>query len=163
MAITVPNVSLERTAGGTPYSRGFGDVYHSGQGGRPQAWHVFLAGNGLPARWAGRDRFVVLETGFGLGLNFLATWAAWREDPSRCRRLHFVSVERSPLTRDDLAEALAPFEALQPLALALLSRWPPPIAGLHRMAFEGGGVTLTLALGEAEHLLPQMTLAADAL
>ena len=36
-------------------------------------------GNGLPGRWAGRDRFVVLETGFGLGLNFLATWRAWRE------------------------------------------------------------------------------------
>ena len=47
--------------------------------------------------WAGkrgRDRFVVLETGFGLGNNFLATWAAWRADPRRCRQLHFVSIEQ---------------------------------------------------------------------
>ena len=60
---------------------------------------MFLGGNGLPQRWAGRERFVVLETGFGLGNNFLATWAAWRDDPQRCARLHFVSIERHPPTR----------------------------------------------------------------
>ena len=37
----------------------------------------------LPERWRGRDQFVVLETGFGLGTNFLATWQAWRDDPQR--------------------------------------------------------------------------------
>jgi len=42
------------------------------------ARHVFLRGNDLPARWQGRERFVVLETGFGLGNNFLAAWQAWR-------------------------------------------------------------------------------------
>jgi tRNA U34 5-methylaminomethyl-2-thiouridine-forming methyltransferase MnmC len=33
---------------------------------------------------AGRTarRFVILETGFGLGLNFLATWQAWRAAPA---------------------------------------------------------------------------------
>ena len=36
-----------------------------------QARHVFLNGNGLlgeQARWRGRDSFVIVETGFGLGL-----------------------------------------------------------------------------------------------
>ncbi|HWS12491.1 MAG TPA: bifunctional tRNA (5-methylaminomethyl-2-thiouridine)(34)-methyltransferase MnmD/FAD-dependent 5-carboxymethylaminomethyl-2-thiouridine(34) oxidoreductase MnmC, partial [Rhodocyclaceae bacterium] len=61
-------------AAGTPYSEQFGDVYHSADGGLEQARHVFLGGNGLPARWRGRRSFVVLETGFGFGLNFLATW-----------------------------------------------------------------------------------------
>ena len=32
-------------------------------------------------RWQGREHFVVLETGFGLGHHFLATWQAWRDDP----------------------------------------------------------------------------------
>ena len=32
---------------GTPYSPGYGDVYHSSQGGLEQARHVFLGGNGL--------------------------------------------------------------------------------------------------------------------
>jgi hypothetical protein len=58
---------------GTPFSPRYGDIYHSSQGGLAQARHVFLAGNQLPARWTDCERFVILETGFGLGLNFLAT------------------------------------------------------------------------------------------
>src|SRR5829696_7326528 len=107
--ITVSTARLDLTAGGTPYSSDFQDVYHSTHGGLAQARHVFLGGNGLPERWRGRDAFVVLETGFGLGLSFLAAWEAWRADPARPRRLHFVSVEARPLARDDLAAALAPF------------------------------------------------------
>ena len=75
---------LEFSADGTPCSSRFGDVYHSSDGGLAQARHVFIAGNGLPARWQKRNRFTVLETGFGSGLNFLATWQAWRQDPLRC-------------------------------------------------------------------------------
>lgn len=89
---------LEFAADGTPYSAAFGDVYHSAHGGPAQARHVFLGGNDLPRRWQGRDRFVILETGFGLGLNFLAAWQAWQDDPQRCRRLHFVSFEKHPLS-----------------------------------------------------------------
>src|SRR5947209_3310825 len=87
---------------GIPFSEAFDDVYYSGGGGLAQAKHVFLAGNQVRARWAGRERFVVFETGFGLGLNFLATWQAWRRDPSRCRRLHFVSIEKHPFSAQDL-------------------------------------------------------------
>ena len=62
------------------------DVYHSASGALEQANYVFLQGNGLPERWQGRDQFTVLETGFGLGNNFLATWAAWRDDAKRSER-----------------------------------------------------------------------------
>ena len=67
---------IEFVAYGTPYSAAFDDVYHSALGGPTQARHVFLGGNELPQRWQGKDRFVILETGFGTGLNFLATWQA---------------------------------------------------------------------------------------
>ena len=76
MAVLTP-ARLEFNPDGTPVSAAYGDVYHSAHGGPAQARHVFLAGNDLPRRWQGRDRFVILETGFGLGLNFLATWHAW--------------------------------------------------------------------------------------
>ena len=65
---------IEFDADGLPYAPDFGDRYHPRIGALAQARHVFLAGNDLPARWAGRERFTVLETGFGLGNNFLATW-----------------------------------------------------------------------------------------
>ena len=88
---------------GTPFSPEYGDVYHSAASGPGQALHVFVRGNELPARWANAQTFCIVETGFGLGLNFLATWRAWREDPQRCARLHFVSIERHPFPAADLA------------------------------------------------------------
>src|SRR5437588_5094857 len=81
MPLALIPAQLEFAADGTPWSRQFDDVYHSAAGGAQQARHVFLAGNRLPQRWAGRERFVILESGFGFGLNFLATWQAWRRDP----------------------------------------------------------------------------------
>ncbi|UCG98276.1 MAG: tRNA (5-methylaminomethyl-2-thiouridine)(34)-methyltransferase MnmD, partial [Burkholderiales bacterium] len=156
----VEPAALEFDAGGHPYSSRYGDVYASRDGALGQARHVFLGGNELPLRWAGRGQFVVLETGFGLGTNFLAAWQAWRDDPERPGRLHFVSVERHPLAAADLQRA-AP-APLQPLALQLAAQWPLPLPGLHRLPFEGERVVLTLALGDAAELLPQLLLGADA-
>jgi tRNA 5-methylaminomethyl-2-thiouridine biosynthesis bifunctional protein len=150
---------LSFAADGTPFSPAYGDIYHASAGGLAQARHVFLAGNGLPRRWRESARFVILETGFGLGLNFLATLQAWREHPGR--RLHYVAVEKHPLRRADLENVLARWPELAPLAAELLAQWPLPLAGLHRLDF--GDATLTLGFGDAAHLLPQLTLAADAI
>jgi tRNA 5-methylaminomethyl-2-thiouridine biosynthesis bifunctional protein len=152
--------SLQFDEGGAPYSARYGDVYASRSGALGQARHVFLSGNDLPARWAGREQFVIVETGFGLGINFLATWQAWRDDPRRPRRLHFVSVERHPLAASDLTRCAPP--PLAALAAELARTWPPPITGLHRLTFETGAVTLTLAFGDARIWIPQLMLGADA-
>ncbi|MCE4536609.1 FAD-dependent 5-carboxymethylaminomethyl-2-thiouridine(34) oxidoreductase MnmC [Pelomonas sp. P7] len=146
---------------GPPRSAEFGDVYHARAGALEQARHVFLGGNGLPRRWQGRERFVVLETGFGLGNNFLATWEAWRQDTDRCARLIFVSVEKHPLRRDDLARAHEG-SPLPALAAQLVERWPPLSPGLHTLGFEGGRVELLLGLGDARGLLRELVLQADA-
>lgn len=147
---------------GTPYSDIFDDVYHSADGGLGQAQHVFLAGNDLPQRWQGRDRFVVVETGFGLGLNFLATWAAWRDDPERCARLHFISCELHPFSADDLARLHARWPQFEPLAPALRSQWPVLTPGLHRLHLDDERVTLTLYFGDAREGLAQLVAEADA-
>jgi tRNA 5-methylaminomethyl-2-thiouridine biosynthesis bifunctional protein len=142
-----------------PASPAFGDVYHSRAGAWGQAHHVFLAGNGLPERWRDREHFTVLETGFGLGNNFLATWDAWCHDPQRPQRLYFVSVEKHPLRRADLARAHA---ASPDLAQALVAQWPPLTPGLHRLVFEQGRVVLLLGLGDARDLLRELVVEADA-
>lgn len=160
--IVVPTATLSRTADGTAFSDEFRDVYHSAHGGLAQSRHVFLAGNALPERWRQRESFVILETGFGLGLNFLAAWHAWRADPARPRRLHFLSVESTPLAAAELAQALAPFEELAPLSRALCRAWPPPLAGFHRIHFDAGNVILTLMLGPATTALPQLVASVDA-
>jgi tRNA 5-methylaminomethyl-2-thiouridine biosynthesis bifunctional protein len=150
------------SADGTPWSETYADVYHTASGGLGQARHVFLGGNDLPARWRGRERFVIVETGFGLGLNFLATWQAWRDDPRRCERLHFVSVEKHPLARADLERALGAHDELAALARALIERWPPLVSGFQRIDFEQGRVVLTLLFGEALDGLAQLEARADA-
>ncbi len=142
------------------FSPRYGDVYASRDGALGQARHVFLAGNGLAQRWAGREQFVIVETGFGLGVNFLATWQAWRADPARPARLHVVSVERHPVTASDLLRAAA--EPLREEAAELVRQWPLPLPGLHRLRFDGGRVTLTLAFGAAEALVPRLAVGADA-
>lgn len=146
---------------GVPYSERYGDVYASRDGALGQARHVFLGGNDLPARWARRAQFTILETGFGLGTNVLATWQAWRDDAARPRRLHIVSVEAHPVAAQAL-RAAAP-AALAPLADALAAQWPLPLPGLHRLGFDDGAVTLTLAFGDATVLLPRLVLGADAI
>lgn len=154
---------IDFTAQGTPYSPQYGDVYHSQAGAWEQARHVFLAGNGLPERWAGRERFVILETGFGLGNNFLATWHAWREAASqaRCARLVFVSIEKHPPTQEDLARALA--GSPQPaLAQALVQAWPLLTPDVHRLEFDDARVQLLLAFGDIATLLPELVAEADA-
>jgi len=100
-----------RAAGGTLYSETYADVYHAAAGGPGQARHVFLAGNGLPERWRNRARFVILETGFGTGLNFLSTWAAWQADPATLAPLG-RSARAAYERQFTLSAALARWEAL---------------------------------------------------
>ncbi|WP_459616983.1 tRNA (5-methylaminomethyl-2-thiouridine)(34)-methyltransferase MnmD [Bordetella sp. 2513F-2] len=151
-------------ADGRLYSPRYGDIYHSRAGALGQARHVFLQGNGLPGRWRGRGRFTVCETGFGIGLSFLALWHAWREDPQRPRRLHMLSIEGYPLAREALERALREHlpAPLRPLGEALATRWPRLLPGLHRLEFEDGAVTLTLAFGDAAQVAPRLAARVDA-
>lgn len=154
--------ALGFTADGTPFSERYGDVYHSAAGGPAQARHVFIAGNGLPGRWQGRTKFVILETGFGLGVNFLATWQAWRQDVQGCATLHFVSLEKHPLTAADLARQHATLPEFAELSSVLLARWPVLTPGAHRIELENGRLLLTLVLGDAVEWLPELDVQADA-
>jgi len=150
---------------GTPYSRHHDDIPHSAVDALEQAEYVFLKGNELPGRWQKHRVFTVLETGFGIGVNFLMTWAAWRADPDRCDRLHFVSMEKHPFSAGDMKAALAATVAdtsIDTLAGELADAWPMLVPGTHRLEFEDGRVTLTIVFGDATQMLPTLWLRADA-
>jgi tRNA 5-methylaminomethyl-2-thiouridine biosynthesis bifunctional protein len=155
---------------GTPISPAYGDIYYGpdhthgadGASAAGQARHVFLGGNGLPARWAHAPAFTIVECGFGMGLNFLATWQAWRDDPRRCSRLHFVSVEKHPFTREDLRTLHARHPALEPLAAWLREAWPQLLPGTHRLDFDNGNVSLTLVFADAADAVAEFRCGADA-
>lgn len=149
------------TPGGSPFSPRFGDRYRSELGGMRQAREVFLHGCGLPGAWAGRPQWCILETGFGLGLNFLLTWQAWKADPQRPGMLHFVSLEAFPASRDDVLRAASSHPELAALAAELHQQLWGLLPGLHRLVFEGGQVLLTLCIGDAKAMLRQQSFDAD--
>jgi tRNA 5-methylaminomethyl-2-thiouridine biosynthesis bifunctional protein len=133
-------------------------VYHSIDGGLAQSRHVFLAGNGLPRRWAGRERFVVFETGFGLGLNFLATLQAWRRNPGR--KLHYVAVEKHPFSLQDLRTLHERYPDVKEEATQLHAAWPMLVPGGHRAELEPN-VALTLFFADIK-VVRDLRLSADA-
>jgi len=149
------------TAGGSPYSPRFGDRYRSELGGLEQAKEVFLKGCGLPQAWANQPQWCVLETGFGLGLNFLVTWAAWKADPLRPRLLHFVSTEAYPACADDVLRSAQTHPELIPFAQQLQRQLWGLLPGMHRLVFEGGQLLLTLCIGDAKAMLREPTFQAD--
>lgn len=141
--------TIDGLPGGTPHSLSSEDRYPSELAGADHAQQVFLHGCGLPAAWANQPRWCILETGFGLGLNFLLAWQAWRADPERPRSLHFVSTEACPVAPQDLVEASRAYPELMVLAQALSQQFSGLLPGVHRLSFEGGQVLLTLCIGEA--------------
>ena len=144
---------------GNPHSRVFADVYFSNQSGLDETRHVFLTQNELPERFAALpagDRLVVGETGFGTGLNFLCAWQLFNASAVAGARLHFVSVEKYPLSRTDLERALGLWPELKVFADQLLSQYVAVHSGFQRWVFEGGRVTLTLLIGDALDMLPQL-------
>jgi tRNA 5-methylaminomethyl-2-thiouridine biosynthesis bifunctional protein len=140
----------------------FGDVYASRAGALAQSRAVFLAGCGLPDRWAGRRRFTVAELGFGIGLNMLAVLDAWARTRPPAARLQMFSVEGFPLSRDDAARALAPHAELAGLAARVLGQWPTGARGLHRIDIPEHGAVLDLMIGEAAEAVAGWEGAADA-
>ncbi|RYG10081.1 MAG: FAD-dependent cmnm(5)s(2)U34 oxidoreductase, partial [Burkholderiales bacterium] len=147
--------------GGTPFSPRFGDRYRSELGGIDQARQVFLQGCGLPGAWRGKRQWCILETGFGLGLNFLVTWQAWRDDPDRPAMLHVVSTEAFPASAGDILRSAAAHPDLQVLAQELSAQCWGLLPGVHRLSFEGGRVLLTLCIGDAKTMLKQQQFEAD--
>ena len=134
-----------------PVSRQFDDPYFSLSGGLEETRHVFLAGNGLPARF--RDGFHIAELGFGTGLNLLATLMAHR-GPGH---LTYTSFEAFPMQAGDIARAFRAFPDLAEIAGPLLQQWA---AGATMLHFPN--LTARVILGDARETLPVWDGRADA-
>ena len=155
----LPHAQLDWNDQGQPLSRQFGDVYFSRDDGLGETRHVFLAGNDLPARFAALpagSRLVIGETGFGTGLNFLCAWQLFDQLAPADACLHFVSVEKYPLTAADLQRALALWPELAPWSGQLLEQYRAIHPGFQRLVLDGGRVVLTLLIGDALQMLPQL-------
>lgn len=164
-AAALVHAQLDWDEEGRPRSRAFDDVYFSLASGLDETLHVFIDQNRLRERFAALaagQRLVIGETGFGTGLNFLCAWQLFEQRAPAGARLHFVSVEKYPLTFADLQRALALWPALGPQANALLQQYVAIHPGFQRLQFDDGRVTLTLLIGDALEQLPLLDAQVDA-
>ncbi len=156
----IEHATLRWNEQGTPVSEFFDDVYFSNDDGLNETRYVFLGGNQIPARFSTHpnDLFIVAETGFGTGLNFLTLWQAFdralAEDPqASVKRLHFISCEKYLLTRQDIIAAHQHWPELADYARQLQQQWPEALTGGQRMLFNHGQITLDLWLGDINQLI----------
>lgn len=151
--LTTANLTWQ---GITPSAPKFDDVYFMPEQGLAESQYVFLQQNDLPARWqtASDKAFVMGETGFGTGLNFLVAASEFFATAHSSNRLHWLTTELYPLTAEDLRLAWQAWPQLiqQPeiaeLTEALLAQYPLNISGFHRLNLSPR-VSLTLLLGDA--------------
>lgn len=160
---------------GVPVAENFDDVYFSNQSGLEESRYVFLKNNQLPERWLAPDNsesanrlqkpFVIAETGFGSGLNFLAVWAMYQhtrqtliQQNKACTlpQLHFISVEKFPMSAREIATANEPWPELKPLVDQLVRHYPALYPGCHRLTLDDGHMTLDLWFGDVDDILPDL-------
>jgi len=153
---------------GIPFSEDFQDYYFSKLSGVSETRYVFLENSQLPQRWHSlkKGHFSICETGFGTGLNFLCTWQSWLQNSQSHEQLHFISVEKHPITKCDLTKILETWPEFSDLSSQLLNQYPPMVPGWHTLHFQpdpqSGTITLQLFFGDIESWLPQIQGPVDA-
>lgn len=150
---------LEWRENNLPVSTRFDDPYYSKEDGRAETDHVFIQGNRLPERWPLMKECTIAELGFGTGLNFLETVRQWNANQNTNSKLHFISFEQFPISKDDMQKALSPWQTLGSLREDLTGIWQPTQT-IDKALSET--VRLTVYMGDANHILSNLSLRADA-
>ncbi len=165
VSVNTANPVLQWSQAGLPVSTQFNDPYFSLKNGLAESDYVFIQHNQLGERWAKwHGPFCIIETGFGTGLNFLATWRAFQHRHKQHRPttqddtwLHFTSIEKYPLNKEQLTQALALWPKLADLTEALLEQYPLLTSGFHHLRWPEQRISLTLVFADVHDALKQLT------
>ncbi len=161
---------LSFQANGAPFSSQFDDIYFDVATGYQQSEAAFIQGNKIGKRLIAQldehhqskqTHFCIGETGFGTGLNFFLTFKLYNEILSQTHNhalpiLKFITVEKYPLTREQLKQSLSVFPELNELCTLLLEQYPETVQEDINFTFLNGKVELTLLIGDATERLSQI-------
>jgi tRNA 5-methylaminomethyl-2-thiouridine biosynthesis bifunctional protein len=148
---------------GQPFASAFQDVYFSSDNGLLETNYVFLQGNNLATRWQQHNfqTFTITETGFGTGLNFLCAAKLWLETAPKDAVLNFISVEKYPLTLQDITTALKLWPELSALSLPLLNQYAT-LMDAKNIRLYHNRIQLSLLIGDATEQLSHLQNKTDA-
>ena len=143
-----------------PRSGDYGDVYFSVDDGLRESEYVFLQHNQLAERFAAlKDSpcslFTIVETGFGTGLNFSLTVQLWQRCAPKQARLRFISIEKHPLTVNDLRRVYQHWPSLSDIAQSWISHYPPIFPGRH-LCRPFQGIELWLSFTSVDEALDEL-------
>ena len=141
----------------TPYSEQFKDVYYSRNNGISESEYVFIRHNQLEKKFSalGSSKpFVIAETGFGTGLNFLCAWRSFNKHAPDDARLHFISFEKYPVSPEDFKIIVQQYKQDFPQLNQLIQQLPACATGIHNLFFDSGRIQLTLIFGDIRNTLP---------
>jgi Uncharacterized conserved protein len=144
-------------------NRQFDDIYHH-QDAIAESRYVFHQGNHLIQQWqscASTAAFVIAETGFGSGLNFLTTCRMWQATDNKPKHLHFISTEQWLLTPQQLDKAYTDLPHLQADLVSIKPVFNQRRAGFHTFQITQD-ITLTLLLGDVTACFQQLNARVDA-
>lgn len=145
----------------TPYSEQFHDIYFAVEDGLTESEYTFLEQNNLPQGWSGKSRFVIAETGFGTGLNFLCAWDLFEKTTTSGQHLHYYSVEKFPLSSAEILKYLGHWSSKFGGRLEkLIAEYPLRIGGWHTLNLTPQ-VTLTLMFDDVNRAIPQLNTPVD--
>ena len=115
----------------------------------------------LPEAWQGQPAWRVLDTSFGCGSAFFATWQVWADDPHRPHLLHYVAIAPEAPALHVVLQSLAAYPTLAGSATQLERQWFGFLPGFHRLALAQGRVLLTLCVGALQPMLREQQFTAD--
>ncbi|WP_169999772.1 bifunctional tRNA (5-methylaminomethyl-2-thiouridine)(34)-methyltransferase MnmD/FAD-dependent 5-carboxymethylaminomethyl-2-thiouridine(34) oxidoreductase MnmC [Campylobacter sp. RM9328] len=137
------------------FNEEFNDIYFNTSDPLGESKYVFASA--IDEIFEDQNSFIVAELGFGAGLNFLTLCNKFKNTD---KKLHFVSIEMTPISPNDLQEIYKKLNAFKLLSKKLISLYPPIISGIHRIEFSPN-ITLDLCFGEAKEILPELDFEAD--
>lgn len=149
-----------------PYSKQFNDIYFDTCDGIAETDYVFLESNRLPERFESliQNKFVIVETGFGTGLNFLRTCKLWHELKHRRAnpnaQLEFISIEQYPIAPDDLQKMYQTLDIESEFTTQLLAQYPPAMPGVYIIELPSN-IKLTLILNPIDKALKEFAAGED--
>ncbi len=124
-----------------------------------------LEGNDLRQRWQAlssktldsqaldpqtNTHFVIADTRFGAGHDFLAAAELWLQCAPATAKLHFIALEAMPLCQSDLKHVLQQTSPNSELADQLVEHYPMLSPGFHRLFFAEQRICLTLVFIDAD-------------
>lgn len=120
---------------------------------------VFIGHNNLIERFSklqDNDIFIIGETGFGSGLNFLNVLNLWQSIVTTTAKLFFISFEKHPLSPADLKKLNHDLPNCEQLS----EQYYLPLEATHRLSFSHN-VYLNLVIGDIHETLYKQNFLAD--